>query len=505
MSMKTVLSGVFAAAVVLTLTACSGGVVPEPSRPPEAIPAEYAPFYSQTLEWTDCHEDMLCSTAIAPLDWAEPTGETIELALVKHEASASKKLGSLFVNPGGPGASGVDFVVDSLDYSVSGAVQKNYDVIGFDPRGVGASTAVVCVDSSAELDEYLFGELSAERESPEWFAERGEASAAFAQGCLERTGDLLAHVDSVSAAHDLDMLRSAVGDRELNYLGYSYGTLLGAIYAENFPGNVGRMVLDGALDPSSTSFDVNLTQSIGFENALKAYLDDCISREECPFTGTTEEAMFKIGQLLAELDASPLTASDGRVLAADAMLMAIIAPLYSTEAWSYLSNIFVAVNDGDADTAFVAVDWYYNRSEDGTYSDNSTESFMAINCLDYPVTSDPVQWAADAKILAREAPLIGPYLSYGDQLCSQWPFAAVMSPQKVSAKGAGDILVVGTTGDPATPYRWAQSLAKQLEGGHLVTYNGEGHTAYNKSNSCVNNAVDGFLLRGKVPATDPQC
>jgi hypothetical protein len=142
---------------------------------------------------------------------------------------------------------------------------------------------------------------------------------------------------------------------------------------------------------------VNLTQSIGFENALRAYLDECIASEECPFTGTTDEAMLKIGQLLADLDASPLTASDGRVLAADAMLMAIIAPLYSTEAWGYLSNIFVAVNDGDADTAFVAVDWYYNRSEDGTYSDNSTESFMAINCLDYPVTSDPAQWAADAK------------------------------------------------------------------------------------------------------------
>lgn len=505
MSIKAAFRAVTVALVAMTLTACSGGVVPEPSLPPETIPAEYQVYYSQTLEWTDCHEDMECAIAVAPLDWAEPAGETIELALVKHQASSKNKLGSLFVNPGGPGASGVNFVADSLDYAVSGAVQKNYDVIGFDPRGVGASTPVVCVDSDAQMDEFLFGASETVRESPEWFAEREAASAAFAQGCRERTGDLLAHVDTVSAAQDLDMLRATVGDRQLNYLGYSYGTLLGAIYAENFPGNVGRMVLDGALDPSSSSFDVNLTQSIGFENALLSYVADCLAGSECPFTGSVDSAMTQIGQLLADLDQSPLTASDGRVLGADSMLTAIIAPLYDKQAWSYLSDVFTAVFEGDADPAYGSVDWYYNRTESGTYSDNSTEAFLAINCLDYPVKTDPAQWAADAKVLSEKAPVIGPYLAYGDELCSQWAFPAVMTPQKVTARGAGDILVVGTTGDPATPYRWAQNLAAQLEGGHLVTYTGEGHTAYNKSNACVNDAVDGFLLRGKVPASDPQC
>ena len=505
MRMKVALKGLVLAIAAVTLTACSGGVVPEPTKSPEVIPAEYQPYYSQTLDWTDCHDGMQCATAIAPMDWNEPAGETIALALVRHSATSSKKLGSLFVNPGGPGASGVSFIADSLDYAVSGAVQKNFDVIGFDPRGVGASTPVVCVDSAAQMDEFLFGTIDAARESPEWFAQRGAASTEFADGCAQRTGGLLAHVDTVSAAHDLDMLRATVGDRELNYLGYSYGTLLGAIYAENFPGNVGRMVLDGALDPSSSSFDVNLTQAIGFENALRAYLKDCLAGSECPFSGSVDSAMSQIGDLLAGLDQSPITASDGRELSSDAMLTAIIAPLYNKDAWSYLSDVFTAVFDGDADPAFGAVDWYYNRSEDGTYSDNSTESFLAINCLDYPVKSDPAQWAADAKVLADKAPVIGPYLSYGDQLCSEWPYKAVMRPQKVSAQGAGDILVIGTTGDPATPYRWAKALAAQLEGGHLISYTGEGHTAYNKSNSCVNDAVDGFLLRGKVPAKDPHC
>ena len=505
MMLRHALRGIALAVVVMTLSACSGGVVPEPTRAPDVVPAEYQRFYAQQLEWTSCHDGMQCATAIAPLDWEEPAGKTIELALIRHEATSSDKLGSLFVNPGGPGASGVNFVADSLDYAVSGDVQKNYDVIGFDPRGVGASTPVVCVDSAAQMDEFLFGTLDAVRESPEWIAQRGAASKEFTDGCAQRTGELLAHVDTVSAAHDLDMLRAAVGDSELNYLGYSYGTLLGAIYAENFPGNVGRMVLDGALDPSSSSFDVNLTQAMGFEKALRAYLTECLAGSDCPFSGSVDVTMTQIADLLAELDQSPLTASDGRALSADAMLTAIIAPLYLKEAWSYLSDVFTAVFEGDADPAFGAVDWYYNRSEEGTYEDNSTESFLAINCADYPVTTDPAQWAKDAKILAQKAPVIGPYLAYGDQMCSQWPYPAVMTPKKVSATGAGDILVIGTTGDPATPYRWAQALAAQLEGGHLISYTGEGHTAYNKSNACVNDAVDGFLLKGKVPTQDPKC
>ena len=505
MSVTFFLRSVVVAVVAVTLTACSAPVVPEPSKAPEVVPAEYAPFYEQSLEWTDCHDGMQCASATAPLDWAEPAGDTISLALVRHPSSGSKKLGSLFVNPGGPGASGVNFIADSLDYAVSADVQKNYDVIGFDPRGVGASTAVVCVDTPTQLDEYLFAPYTTTRNTPEWFTERQVSSEAFAAGCAQRTGDLLAHVDTVSAAHDLDMLRAVVGDRELNYLGYSYGTLLGAIYAENFPGNVGRMVLDGALDPASSSFEVNLTQSVGFENALRAYLADCLAGSDCPFSGSVDSAMTQVGELLASLETAPLTASDGRVLGADAMLTAIIAPLYDKAAWSFLSEVFTGVSKGDADQAFEAVDWYYNRNDDGTYADNSTEAFIAINCLDYPVSSDPAQWEADAKKLVEKAPIIGPYMSYGDQLCSAWPYKAVLKPGKVSAKGAGDILVVGTTGDPATPYKWAQALAKELEGGHLITYNGEGHTAYNKSNSCVNNAVDGFLLSGKVPATDPKC
>lgn len=493
------------ATLALTLSACSAPVIPEPSLPPESIPTELAPFYNQDITWQDCYEAMECAVAKAPIDWSNPQGQTLELAMVRHVASSSDRLGSLFVNPGGPGASGVDFIANSLDYAVSKDVQKNYDVIGFDPRGVGQSTPVTCVDSDAEMDEYLYGFIDAPRESPEWFAERSAATQAFAQDCAEKSGALLEHVDTISAARDLDMLRYLVGDRQLNYLGYSYGTLLGAIYAETFPANAGRMVLDGALNPASSSFDVTVTQAQGFEKALRAYLADCLSQSSCPFRGSVDQAMQSISELLSQLDKDPLAASDGRLLGADAMVTAIIAPLYDKEAWGYLSDIFTAVFEGDADPAFAAADWYYNRSEAGVYGDNSTEAFIAINCLDYPTETDQTQWALNAEKLKSAAPVIGPYLAWGEQSCAIWPAPAVLSPGEVSASGSGDILVIGTTGDPATPYRWAQELAAQLDHGHLITYVGEGHTAYNKSNSCVKDAVDTFLLRGTVPAKDLRC
>ncbi|MDH6531873.1 pimeloyl-ACP methyl ester carboxylesterase [Aurantimicrobium minutum] len=494
-----------AGVVALVLSGCAAPVVPLPSQSPAAVAADLLPFYEQELDWSECEDQMQCAEATAPLDWAHPTGETISLAVVKHEASSKDRLGSLFVNPGGPGASGVNFVANSLDYAVSADVKKNYDVIGFDPRGVGASTSVTCYTDPTQMDQFLFEYTPTPRESDAWFAEGEQASANYTAACVENSGDLLAHVDTLSAAHDLDMLRAVVGDSRLNYLGYSYGTLLGAIYAENFPLNVGRMVLDGALNPASTSSEVMLTQAVGFEKALTAYLTECVTTDSCPFEGSVDESVQRISELLAQLDISPLEATDGRLLGADSMVTAIISPLYDRQSWDYLSDVFSAVLQGDADPAYTSVDWYYQRSATGSYSDNSTEAFIAINCLDYPVSADKALWAADAATLKEQAPVIGPYLAWGDQLCSLWPAEAVLAPAQVHARGSADILVVGTTGDPATPYRWAQELAAQLDKGHLVTYTGEGHTAYNKSNSCVNDAVDGFLLRGTVPARDPQC
>jgi len=264
-------------------------------------------------------------------------------------------------------------------------------------------------------------------------------------------------------------------------------------------------VLDGAIDPSATDFDVNLAQAVGFEGALRAYLEDCLAGSECPFDGTADSAMDEIGRLLASVDQSPLRGTDGRMVGADTLLTAIVYPLYSADSWPYLSQMLEAVMFGDADFALSFADGYNGRSEDGTYLDNSTEAFRAINCLDYTYQADVAVMREKAAAITAVAPTIGPYWGFGDLTCVNWPYQSDRERAEIHAEGAAPILVVGTTGDPATPYEWAMALADQLESGVLVSYEGEGHTAYNKSNSCVNGAVESYFLDGTIPAADPKC
>lgn len=469
----------------------------------EDVAADLQPYYGQVLAWEDCGGEFDCATAKAPLDWESPADGEIELALVRHRATG-ERIGSLLVNPGGPGGSGYDFVKDSLDYAVGEPLQQSFDVVGFDPRGVGRSSAVTCYDA-AGMDGFLFDIVPGERGSDEWIQNVGEVKADFGAACGENTGALLGEVDTKSAARDLDMLRAALGDEQLNYLGYSYGTFLGATYAGLFPENVGRLVLDGAVDPSAQEEDVSREQAVGFESALRAYLADCLAGTDCPFTGTVDAAMDEISRLLASVDASPMRGTDGREVGADTLVTAIVYPLYSADSWPYLSQMFDAVMLGDADAALSFADGYYGRNADGTYNDNSTESFLAINCLDYTYQSDVAVMRQKAADIAAAAPVIGPYFGYGDLGCISWPDPSTAERAPITAAGAAPIVVVGTTNDPATPYKWAVSLAEQLESGVLLSYEGEGHTAYNKSNDCVNGAVENYLIEGTPPADGTSC
>ncbi|MCD2444200.1 alpha/beta hydrolase [Agromyces sp. SYSU K20354] len=496
-----------AVAALLTLSGCVPSLLAQekPVSTPtgEQVAPELEPFYSQVLEWDGCGEGMTCATAKAPLDWSDPGAGEIELALSRHSATGDK-VGSLLLNPGGPGGSGYDFVIDSLDFAVGEPLKQRFDVVGFDPRGVNRSTAVACYDAAA-MDEFLFGVDPAERGSDEWIENRGAANAAFGEACLDETGDLLANVDTESAARDLDLLRAVLGDDELNYLGFSYGTFLGATYAELYPDKVGRLVLDGALDPTASTFDVNKAQAVGFEGALEAYLENCLAGDECPFSGTVDDSVDEIGRLLASVDVSPLRGSDGRMVDGDTLFTAIIYPLYSPESWPFLSEMLAATMFGDGDAALSFADGYHGRDADGTYLDNSTEAFRSINCLDYPTQVDVEVMREEAAEIAAAAPTFGPYMSYDDLTCNGWPHESTREPAEIHAEGAAPIMVVGTTGDPATPYEWSVALADQLESGVLVTYEGEGHTAYNKSNACVSDAVESYLIDGTVPSSDPKC
>ncbi|WP_127792818.1 alpha/beta hydrolase [Agromyces sp. LHK192] len=494
-----------AVAATLVLAGCTSWFGPPPvhtsSPTDESVSAELEPFYTQVLEWEPCGDGFGCTTAIAPLDWDDPAAGETELALVRHVATGDR-IGSLLVNPGGPGGSGYDFVLDTLDYAVGERLQQRFDVVGFDPRGVGRSAGVTCYDAEG-MDEFLYGIPEGERNSDEWFDDMAARQTAFGDACEQGTGALLAQVDTVSAARDLDLLRAVLGDEQLHYLGYSYGTFLGATYADLYPEKVGRLVLDGALDPEADYTEVSAAQYAGFEQSLRAYLENCLTGSECPFTGSVDAAMGEIGDLLASVDASPLRGTDGRFVGAGTLITAIIYPLYSPDAWGYLDDLFTSVQFGDADFALTLADAYNGRNADGTYADNSSEAFYAVNCLDYlPLdTLEAIHASADEIIAA--APIIGPYTV--GPACAGWPVASEAVREPLHAEGADPILVVGTTGDPATPYQWAVNLSEQLDSGVLVTYDGEGHTAYNKSNRCVADAVENYLIDGVVPSADPKC
>ena len=497
-----------ALAVVLPLSGCTTWFQPPAtaSKPTgETVKAGFEEFYGQTLAWTSCGEKLECAKASAPLNWDDPSGETIELALARQSATSGTAIGSLLVNPGGPGGSGYDLVHDSVDFATSARLQAKYDVVGFDPRGVGRSTPVKCYEDPKKLDTYIFSIVAGERGSDAWIAEAEAASARFGEDCAKYTGALLGKVDTLSAARDLDMLRAALGDKKLNYLGYSYGTELGGVYAELFPKKTGRLVFDGAVDPTASGFDVSRAQAKGFEGALRAFLTECPSIEGCPFRGSADESMTIVRNLLDSLDASPIANADGRELGANAMFTAIIYPLYNKGNWPTLVDVFASVMGGDSAFAFTVADAYYERDADGTYGSNSLEAFTAINCLDYPIDNNVEAMRAQAVELEAAAPVFGHLMAWGGTSCADWPYPVTGTPGPIAAAGSADIIVVGTTNDPATPYIWAQNVAGQLENGHLVTYTGEGHTAYNTSNDCILNTVDDFLIDGTVPAADPQC
>ena len=461
-------------------------------------------YYTQSLVWHDCGGGFQCATAKAPLDWAHPAqGTPISLALIRKPATGTK-LGSLFVNPGGPGVSGVDFVRNGVG-STSPTLQKRFDVVGWDPRGVGSSSAVKCYDDKG-LDDFLYSIPPGERGSPEWLDANKKSVADLGRACLANTGQLLGHIDTASTARDLDMLRSAVGDQKLNYLGFSYGTMIGAIYADLFPKNVGRMTLDGVVDPASSYDELTELQASGFEANLKAYAQWCLTQDKtCPFRGTPDQVMTSIAGLLDKVQRSPIKNGDGRMLGSSTLLLAIITPLYSTANWPVLDTLFKNVEAGSAKVAFLLADEYNDRDQSGKYTTNTAVAFQAIDCLDYTFDTDLAHMQAEAKRIAQVAPVMGPFFSYGGIACWDWPFKPTRAPAPVTATGSAPILVVGTTNDPATPYQESVNLSRELENGHLVTWEGSGHTAYGRSNSCVTNTVDDYFVKGTVPQSDPHC
>jgi len=477
---------------------------PSVQTPPPSAPAGAARFYTQHVAWSSCPKGTQadqCATIEVPLDWAHPEGDTIKLAVARDAATGKDPVGSILVNPGGPGASAIDFL-STVDTIMSVEVRDEYDLVAFDPRGVQRSAPVTCYDG-AQMDELTAADFDLSTDAG--VQQQTDAWAAFGKACAARTGAVLGHVDTVSSARDMDVVRALVGDPKLNYLGYSYGTKLGATYAALFPTTVGRMVLDSALDPMLDGDQMAAGQAAGFESALRAYATSCLAGSRCPLTGLIDHAMTQIKTLLDKTHTNPLPTSSGRRLTAPLAFSGIAYPLYSQQAWPQLTTALRSALAGDGSVLLALSDAYYDRASDGTYTTNTTEAFSAINCLDLKATTDLAQMRSDAAQIEQAAPTVGEFFAYSGTLCEQWPVPYVGGLSDYSAKGAPPILVIGTTNDPATPYAWAQALAQELSSGVLLTHVGEGHGVYGLGNTCATSAVDNLFLDGTPPKAGTRC
>ena len=514
------------AIVVVGLSGCYAGGLPglgtsaaTPSGPAldPSLKGE-ARYYQQRVDWSDCGNGMQCAAVTVPMDWSDPdSGKDIQLAVTKHPATG-KKLGSLFMNPGGPGASGFEYVHDYWDHFFSSALAANYDLVGWDPRGVGKSSPVTCYTDPDDIEDWLYPTIPNDprSDSAGWIAARNAAAKDYVDACATQTGEVLGYVDTASTVHDLDLLRAVVGDRQLHYLGFSYGTKIGEQYIEDFPAKVGRIVLDGVSDPSNDMFHVVLEQQAGFERALTNFLTQCPTRfgTKCPFTSNVAASKTRIHDLIVRLDATPIRASDARDsrrLDGSTLTTAISQALYDQTLWQDMNTMFTELFAASpvTDTAFQLADEYYEFTPGAGYSTNLMDAFNAIDCLDYATETDLTTIADQNDQIAAAAPTTSDWTPpMVDPICGQWPYQShAQPPHAITGDDVtAPILVVSTTGDPATPYEWGVQVADSLRTGVLVTHMGEGHTAYSaQAGDCIRSTVDDYFIDGTVPKSDPRC
>jgi pimeloyl-ACP methyl ester carboxylesterase len=498
-----------AAAVLMVwaLAGCSVNTIPliklkaSPAAPRSGA-VGLAAYYDQRLSWRDCGGGFQCSTLLVPVDYAHPATAAIRIAVIRRPAGdPAHRLGSLLVNPGGPGGSGIGYA-RSADQIVSAALLAQYDLVGFDPRGVGQSAPVQCLNDQ-QMDAFV-GTVPDPQNQAEQDQVVNEAKL-LASECATRSTQLLGHVSTVEAARDMDVLRQALGDAKLTYLGKSYGTFLGATYADLFPSKVGRLVLDGALDPRLDASQLGLQQAAGIELAMRSFLADCVKRSDCPLSGDATAAEAQVGSLLTSIRARPIRGDGVRSVDVALAETGMIAALYTDTTWPFLRLSLKLALQGDGRGLLQLADSYDDRGPDGHYQSNELAANYAVNCLDRPDVTSVADVQAQVPAYTRASPLFGAGLAWGDLPCAYWPVKATGRPHAITAAGAAPILVVGTIRDPATPYAWAQGLASQLASATLLTFNGDGHTAYRRGSSCIDSAVDGYFLRGVRPSAGLTC
>ena len=471
------------------------------------------PLAAATLTWGNCgrfldHPDHVpsaqCTTIPVPIDYDNPGAGQAQLAVIRIPATGPR-IGALLVNPGGPGASAVDMVA-AMGAGLAGSeISRRFDLVGFDPRGVGHSTPALRCQTDAEFDAYRREPMV--DYSPAGVAHIEQVYRQLAQRCLARNGPtFLENAGTASVARDMDLVRQALGDDQINYLGFSYGTELGTAYVERFGDHVRAMVLDGAIDPSVGPIEENINQQAGFQTAFNDYAADCARSSDCPLGTDPAQWGNRFHQLVDPLVSTPAHTSDPRGLSYADATTGTINALYTPQLWKFLTSGLLGLQRGtDPGDLLMLADEYYARDAKGHY-DNSQDAFNAVRCVDAPEPTDPAAWA-DADRRMRQ---VAPFLSYGQftgqaprDLCALWPVPATSSPAPAAPVAPGKVVVVSTTHDPATPYQAGVDLAREL-GAALITYEGTQHTVVFNGDQCVDGAVVSYLVDG-VPPGNLRC
>ena len=494
-----------AVALAVLAAGCSGRAAGSARAP---APTTLAGYYAQRLDWRSCNDGFECARLLVPFDYARPSWRRFSLPVIKLPAAEeSRRIGALVVNPGGPGGSGVQYALGARSEFPAAALAR-FDIVGFDPRGVAASQPALTCMTGPQLDTYL-----ATDDMPADAAQLAgivAQSKLYAARCARNSAALLPYVGTQNAARDMDILRAALGEPRLSFLGKSYGTYLGTWYAQLFPHRVRALVLDGAVDPDTPSLQDDITQAEGFQVALRSFAAWCLTTTSCPLgrpgaAQSVDAAVARLQGLVVRSNSAPLAnkLGDGQVADGAMILNGVAAALYSRSYWTDLKAGLTGAFAGDGTVLTELANLLLERNPNGTYA-NLADADTSISCLDRPWPRSLAAWQAAAAAASRAAPLFGAPIVWGSLTCAYWPVPSYPLP-RIRAAGAPPILVVGTLRDPATPYRWAQALAGDLSSGALLGWNGDGHTAYGEGSACVDAIVNDYLISLSVPRSGMVC
>jgi pimeloyl-ACP methyl ester carboxylesterase len=512
--------GVVLTTVASAALACTSATSVAQREPRGAVPVGLERFYGQDLSWGSCsafartprdekayaNPGLQCAYLEVPLDYADPNGRAIKIGLLKRPASdPANRIGSLVLNPGGPGGSGMSAAASRTEDIGTTELGRRFDFVGFDPRGVGSSEPpVLCLSPEGRDAERLMN-LNVDS-SPAGVARTETHEKAENAECLQRTGkEVLANIGTRDVVRDLDVIRSVLGDEKLTYLGYSYGTKIGAGYAEAFPRNVRAMILDGAVDPAQDQIAQLIDQGRGFQKAFDTFAAWCAGQADCALGQDKNQAVSNFQSLVRPLIAQPVTLPDGRKLSYTDATIGTVQALYLSDLWPTLSRALLELGQGRGDTLMRLADFYYGRSEDGTYT-STMDVFQSVLCVDSPPITDP-NVARDIDAQYRK---VAPFLDSGQppspalDNCAFWPVPPTGGPHEPQAAGLPPVVVISTTQDPATPYQAGVNLAEDLKA-RLLTFEGTQHTAFLQGIGCVDNPAIAYLVKLDLPAEGTRC